>query len=947
MKRPVRILLLRLCVAAPVTAFFFYLAQPTVPVLPAALRSELREREDPSRRDSYEWLRLHDPATGTIPEGIRTRELALARTLPTTKTLRNELRKRGLDPGILPEISWTQRGPSNIGGRTRAFAADVTNAQLLLAGGVSGGMWRSTNGGLSWAKSTTPDQLHSVTCLTQDTRPGRTNIWYYGTGELRGNSASGGGGALYRGDGVFKSVDGGQHWVPLASTVTGIPGAYDQMFDYVWNIVTNPASQQDEVYAATIGGVMRSTDGGTTWQVALGGPTTDHSRYTDVAVTSQGVLYATMSDANLNGASGSVSQGLWRSVDGISWVDIRPANPPWPPRTKRIVIGIAPSDESVVYFLGETPGYGKRSVIDSDEEWNSFWKYRYVSGAGSGSGGTWEDRSSNLPGFGGPVGDFYSQGSYNLAVKVSPDNDSLVYIGSTNLYRTSNGLRTAGATAWIGGYSNRNDISQYPGHHCDQHVLFFDQENPAILYSGNDGGVFVTRDCRAPTVLWESLNNGYFTAQFYTLAIDESTPGNNVIVGGTQDNSTLFVNSPDGRSPWLDVLFGDGAFCAIAGGRSSYYVSAQEGLTYRLLLTSTGQLTNYARVDPQGGSGYLFINPFSLDPSNNAVMYLSAGSSLWRNSNLLGIPLGGTSPSSVNWGRMTGVQVGGASISALGVSRSSPRSRLYLGTTDGQVFRLDGADVAPAGTIPVDVWTGKNLPTGAYVSAIAADPANGDRAMLVFSNYGVRSLFFTANGGASWTDVSGNLEENPDGSGSGPSVRWAAIQTYGGGPTYFVGTSTGLYSTRSLNGAATVWVQEGESAIGRVVVDMIAVRSLDGLVAAGTHGQGVFTGFAMPGDSIPPAGPMLTDLEAVFPNPFAWNARAFATVRFTLEEPGMVGVEVFDLGGRRVALLVDEWREAGRQPDVYWYPRNPASGVYFVRLRTSVGSIARKLVVVK
>jgi hypothetical protein len=122
------------------------------------------------------------------------------------------------------------------------------------------------------------------------------------------------------------------------------------------------------------------------------------------------------------------------------------------------------------------------------------------------------------------------------------------------------------------------------------------------------------------------------------------------------------------------------------------------------------------------------------------------------------------------------------------------------------------------------------------------DPDDGDHALLVFSNYNTLSLFSTQDGGLSWVQVAGNLEEFPDGSGSGPSVRWAAIQRYGGAPTYFVGTSTGLYSAQTLDGSSTVWVQEGVSAIGRVVVDMIDVRKADGLVVAATHGRGVFSG---------------------------------------------------------------------------------------------------------
>jgi hypothetical protein len=892
------------------------------------------EREDPQARFQFDWMRLHDPATGKIPEGIRTRELAFARTIPSRASL---LKADG--SASRAEISWQGRGPGNVGGRTRALAVDVGNPNTILAGGVSAGMWKSTDGGGSWRKVTAPSQLHSVTCIVQDTRPGKTSTWYYGTGELTGNSASGGGSALYRGDGIFKSTDNGETWAQLASTVSGSPQVFVSMFQYVWDIVLNPSSSSDEVYAATIGGVNRTT--------VLGGQANNNSRYTDIAVTSDGVFYASLSDAQLNGSSGAVSQGIWRSTDGATWVNIRPITPPWPTVFKRIVIGIAPSNEHIVYFMGETPGFGKQTGSGADAEYNSFWRYRYVSGAGTGAGGAWENRSANLPGFGGNVGDFLSQGSYNLVVKVSPLNDSLVFAGCTNLYRSTNGFRTTSASSWIGGYNTTNDYSQYPSHHCDQHAIVFAPNNPLTLYSGNDGGVFRTSDCTAASVVWTSLNRSYLTTQFYTLAIDHATSGSNVIIGGMQDNGTWFGNSTDAGSSWADLFSGDGASCAVADNRTSYYVSAQEGVIYRLILTSAGVLQGYARVDPTGGANYLFIAPFVLDPSNNSLMYLAAGSELWRNSGLASIPMwpatSADNTTSVNWTRMTGSTVGTGDISALGVSRQLPASRLYFGTSGGSVLRLDNASSASAATVPVDIGSNRGLPQGGYVSSLAVDPTNGTRVLLVFSNYGIPSVYYSSNAGGSWTNVSGNLEQNPDGSGDGPSVRWGAIQSYGGGADYFLGTSTGLYSTESLQGGETVWAQEGSTTIGNLVVDMVDARSVDGLIAVATHGQGIFSGFAPAVNPPPEEIPSETRLEPNFPNPF----NPYTVIRFTLKDPGHVTLKIYTVTGAEITTLIDEDRAAGLQPDVIWRPQSLASGVYLYDLRTASAHLTRKMVYVK
>ncbi|HYF03334.1 MAG TPA: T9SS type A sorting domain-containing protein, partial [Patescibacteria group bacterium] len=118
----------------------------------------------------------------------------------------------------------------------------------------------------------------------------------------------------------------------------------------------------------------------------------------------------------------------------------------------------------------------------------------------------------------------------------------------------------------------------------------------------------------------------------------------------------------------------------------------------------------------------------------------------------------------------------------------------------------------------------------------------------------VISLFSTMDGGATWTAVAGNLEQNANGSGNGPSTRWMEILPVGEGTMYLVGTSTGLYSTAYLDGNSTVWVQEGASNIGNVVVEMLDSRESDGLVVAATHGVGVYSAniTTLPGVAVTP-----------------------------------------------------------------------------------------------
>lgn len=752
------------------------------------------DKEDRDARLRYEWLMLRDPTTGTIPKDMRERELAFARNLPSKEHL--------LDgPGGVETATWVSRGPWNVGGRTRALALDVANPNIILAGGVSGGMWRSTDGGATWSKRTPPNSLHSVTCIVQDPRPGQTAIWYYGTGELIGNSASGGG-AFYFGNGIFKSTDNGNTWTQLSSTISPDPQTFDKSWDIVWNIAVHPTT--GHVYAAVYNAIYRSTNGGTSWTLVRGtAEAAPYSQMTDVAIAPNGTIYA-------SGSPGSASlEGVWQSTDGTTWSNI---TPPDMSSVRRIVIG--PAWTNNIYILAETPGAGTSN--------HSIWKL---------TGRTWENRSANIPATGGLTGNFDSQNSYDLVIKVKPDNEDVVIIGGINLYRSTNGFSSTSATTWIGGYTSANNsYESYPNHHPDQHALAFSPANASVLYSGHDGGISRTDNILAGSVTWTSLNNGYLTTQCYTVALDHATGGSATILTGLQDNGCWGVTSPSSTAPWSDLTGGDGAFTAVANGGTSFYTSAQNGITYRLIPNTS----NGARIDPLGGSNYLFINPFVLNPNNAVMMFLGGGNYVWRNSDVTQIPLGNSSPTSINWTRLNNSAASGnAQVSALAVTTANPAHRLYIGYSEGIVKRVDGANTGdPAAT----TITPPGMSGGSYVSCVAVDPTDGSNVLVVVSNYGVPSLFYSTNAGQSWTDVEGNLAGS-----SGPSCRYAAIVPSGGTTTYYLATSTGVYSTTALTGASTSWVQEGASTIGNVVATFVDARISDGTVIVGTHANGAYS----------------------------------------------------------------------------------------------------------
>ncbi|MGD1846656.1 MAG: T9SS type A sorting domain-containing protein [Salibacteraceae bacterium] len=184
-------------------------------------------------------------------------------------------------------------GPYEVGGRTRALLIDASNSNRYFAGGISGGLWRSNNAGVSWTPLNDQASNLAVSCIVQD--PFNSNVIYYGTGEGSGNSAG------FAGEGVIKSTEGGNSFSLLSSTNTGD-------FDYCWSIA-HSRTQANTVFVGTsTRGLWRSTDGGSNWTKVL----TTTRRINDMIALPNGTMMAT-----LNG------DGIYQSTDnGNSWTEI-------------------------------------------------------------------------------------------------------------------------------------------------------------------------------------------------------------------------------------------------------------------------------------------------------------------------------------------------------------------------------------------------------------------------------------------------------------------------------------------------------------------------------------------------------------------------------------------------------------------------------------------------
>ncbi len=879
----------------------------------------LGEPDSFENRAAYDLMRFCDPATGEIPRNIKAREIAYAKKLPKNLERSEE---------------WVARGPGNVGGRTRGAAVDLTNPNRLLAGSVTGGLFKSENRGERFDRVSAYSGVQGVTCIVQDPREGKENRWYYGTGEDYG-LISVAGGSVTKGDGLFFSLNGGEDWIMMSSTMMGTPtNPNDGDFDTVWKILVDHTKQdQDVLYVAVPNAIMRSPDGGLSWSETIGNntPSSTAGRYVDVIMTPSGVMYASIS-------SGSADRGFYRSEDGLEWTEI--AGDLVPFNISRTVIAVNPCDENEVVFLSNVPGGG---VSD-----HQLLVYKYLSGDGSGEGGEWESRTENIPNeecqvfYDFDFGSFNSQSSYDLCMTFHPTDCNTLLIGGTNIYRSTSAFKEYGYD-WIGGYrcNPENPIDYvYPNHHPDQHLMFFDQENPNAMYSANDGGLFRTENILADSVSWTPLDEGYITTQFYTVAIEPGEVDNNIVVGGTQDNGTRLTVSGDIEVDWSFPSTGDGSFAAIAEGRDAYYLSWQRGRILKYDIEDDGTVNNLQRIDQsEPVNGTLFITPFILDATDNDIMYMCEPDGVHIRRNLSDIVLEGENyvPMPEGWEKMDlGPSWLVGTPSYLEMSRSDGFT-LYMGSTNRRVLKILNPKTSPE---RVDI-TGDEFPSNGYVSCIAVDELDSQHLMVNFSNYNVPSIFHSTDGGENWTNIGGNLEGGLEGEGSGPAVITSAIHHSETGIIYYAGTSAGLFSTELLDGENTIWSLEAPELIGHAPINMLKTRAFDHRLVVGTHAAGIFSnGVKEEVDAgiINEATVEGLKVERVYPNPFA----DFIKIELNLDRAMELEIDLFDLQGRKVAEVSRGSISAGAHR-LKWSASDLPKGAYLLKFSNGSSHLSRKV----
>ncbi|WP_338790543.1 S-layer homology domain-containing protein [Bernardetia sp. MNP-M8] len=580
-------------------------------------RKALPKQDRPKEAMLRDFEMTKDPALGYVPS---------QRRIQVFKEVQEMSRTRRLAKAIAG-TTWTERGPNNIGGRTRTIMFDPNdgNRKKVWAGAVSGGLWYNndiTNATSQWQNINDFWANLAVTSIAYD--PSNTQIMYAGTGEGFFNVDA------VRGAGIWKTSDGGQTWNQLAST-------NNSNFHYIQKIAITPGGS---VFVATRTGVFRSQDKGSSWSFLVSG------NASDIEITSNGTVYA---------ATGIFSTGIVRKSTnfGQDWTIVTPAT-----GGQRIELAVAPSDNNVIYAVASGSNNSVawfRKSTDGGSSWSNVTIPSYL------------EQNCQIG-----TNDFTrGQAWYDLSLVVHPTNPNSVIVGGIDLHRTTD----AGSTwqlisYWTGGCNK-------PFVHADQHTITFRPQDSNVALFGHDGGVSYSSNIWNTNPTFATRNNGYNVTQFYGIATS-SVANSNYMLAGAQDNGTIKINS-SGISGGVTASGGDGGFPHIDKDNPSFQITSFTNNNYSIS-KDAGSSFNFV----VGNNSGRFINPTDYDDNTN-ILYSASGSNQYMRINNLTNAINTITLTNVAVNALAGTQ-----ISAIKVSPYTD-NRIFVADDAGKVIRIDNA----------------------------------------------------------------------------------------------------------------------------------------------------------------------------------------------------------------------------------------------------------------
>ncbi|MFB7329554.1 WD40/YVTN/BNR-like repeat-containing protein [Streptomyces sp. NPDC056190] len=723
---------------------------------------------------------------------------------------------------------WQTVGPTNVGGRVIDLAIDPTTSPSTVYAGVSsGGIMKSTDGGVNWKAAWPSDTQQAMGALAR----GSDGTLWAGTGEANPS----GGGTTFFGDGLYKSTDGGDSWDKW-----GLPdsGAFGR-------IAVDP-KDPSQVWAAATGslswksaqrGLYHLNNGGKDWKQALA-PTNDHTGAIDVAIDPDNpkIILASLWDRSRNNGAfqyGGTGSGLYRSTDGGAT---------WTRQDNSNINGSVCSWDQTKSGLNKDADLGRIGIAFA----TSGPKRAYIQFAGANgpdkgfyvsndAGKTWTCG-------GGEPGSV--TGGYEWVfgrLWVDPVDENHVFAADVSLRESTDGGNT---------WSNSS------GPHADHHAMVWDPKEPGRVYNGDDGGVYHSTQNGATRTWTHSKVEPW--NQSYHLSVSQQDPRR--MVTGLQDQGSIRTWTP-GTDPtdltqWNSYGGGDGHWVQIDPDNQLRYYQCLQPSPPKI---SCGRRVDDAASGSTGSTNTSFSSPpwpsdtrittdmpIVPDPADPDYVYVAgtsiarsgkgvvSGSNAWK----LISPATPDSPESLpgkvpedeinpdlyyanEYGAVTQI----APAKTTGTS-TSPSSTIYAGTDTGKLWKTTDANADNP------TWTqlGKGVLPERWVTAIGADPTDADHVYASFSNYRegdlAANVWESTDGGSTWTNISGNLPNAP---------VWMVTFDQAHNQLY-AATDYGVFNLK--NGKKN-WARLGSELPNCPVLD-VKLSADGGTVYAATFGRGIY-----------------------------------------------------------------------------------------------------------
>lgn len=649
--------------------------------------------------------------------------------------------------------NWISKGPINTpiilsngkkrgNGRVNCIAFDPVDANIIWVGSPAGGLWKSVDGGSNWTTNTDDLPVIGVSHIAID--PNNNQIMYIVTGDADATDTYS--------IGILKSIDGGLTW-----NTTGLSYTVDQQ-KTVNKVIINP-NFTDSLYAVTNQNILISADAGATWQTtgALG-------RWRDIEFKpyNPSVAYA----AKQSGGSSTIYRTTdgganWNLItNGLSGSRYRP------------LLAVTPANPEVIYALFSESDYSFHGLYKSTD-----------------SGDNWllQSDSPNIFGWDTDGTGTGGQSWYDMSLGVSTNDESLVYVGGINVWRSDdNGVN------WDIDASSGNG-SNYSYMHVDQHAFEFNPHTH-VAYAGNDGGFYKFMESLNK---WVDISDGLEISQFYNLGLSRSNPDR--LVAGAQDNGTEMLTN----TTWDAIRGSDGMECAIDHYDENIIYSESQ---YGGLRKSYNGGNNWNNIKPVNYEG-AWNTPYEMH-SINSNLLVAGYDEVYRSTD------GGGSWDSISYNVS-----GGADLRSIALA---PSDENYIYAASYSKIKM----TKDAGLTWYYIKPG--LPNY-NITDIAVSTNNADRAWVTFSDYNsTNKVYETNDAGVTWTNITGN---------NLPGLPVNCIVYQGNAKDdLYIGTDIGVYHK---DNTMSEWMPYNNG-LPNVIVKELEIHYDEGTISAATYGRGVW-----------------------------------------------------------------------------------------------------------